>query len=222
MAIDQVISVIPQAGKRGVDARTLFVTKQEAFQDTLTGTTVTQLNTYANQLNVTEININNKEASAVEAALIAAGAANYKSDWVANFNSGTGYSRGMSVSYTDGFRYISKIDGNLAEPSGVTDANWYKITSGYQYLSKSANYTAVANDFIYADTSAASFTVTLPATPIANDVVAILDNTSSFATNPLTIGRNGNNIMGLVEDMVVDVANISFELIYNGIEWRLK
>ena len=67
-----------------------------------------------------------------------------------------------------------------------------------------------------------SFTVTLPATPLANDVVAILDNKSSFATNPLSVARNGNNIMGLAEDMVVDTNNISFELIYNGFEWRLK
>ena len=91
----------------------------------------------------------------------------------------------------------------------------------YNYTSKSANYTAVAKDFIYADTSTASFTITLPLLPSANDRVAVVDNTSSFSTNPLTIARNGQTIMGLGQDMIVDTNNISFELIYNGTDWRI-
>jgi hypothetical protein len=91
----------------------------------------------------------------------------------------------------------------------------------YNYTTKTANYTAVAKDFIYADTSGGAFTVTLPATPTADDRVAIVDNTTSFSTNNLTIGINGGTIMGIAEDMVVDIDNISFELIYNGSDWRL-
>ena len=50
--ITQTISTIPPAGARGVDVQTIFVTKQEDFQDHLQGTTVTELNTLKNQLNL--------------------------------------------------------------------------------------------------------------------------------------------------------------------------
>ena len=66
-----------------------------------------------------------------------------------------------------------------------------------------------------------NFTITLPLLPSANDRVAVVDNTSSFSTNPLTIARNGQTIMGLGQDMIVDTNNISFELIYNGTDWRI-
>ena len=58
--ISQVISTIPAAGKRGIDTRDAFVTKQEAFQDHLQLTTVSELNTYKDQANAVagEINTN--------------------------------------------------------------------------------------------------------------------------------------------------------------------
>ena len=49
--ITQTISTIPEAGHRGVDVQTIFVTKQEDFQDHLQGTTVTELNTLKTQMN---------------------------------------------------------------------------------------------------------------------------------------------------------------------------
>lgn len=50
--ITQTISELPAAGRRGVDVQTIFVTKQEDFQDHLQGTTVTELNTFKDQLNL--------------------------------------------------------------------------------------------------------------------------------------------------------------------------
>ena len=56
--ITQSVSVIPAPPHRGVDVQTVFVTKQEDFQDHLAGTTVTELNTLKDQLNsrIGEIN----------------------------------------------------------------------------------------------------------------------------------------------------------------------
>ena len=65
MAITQVISAIPDAGHRGVDARDTFVTKQEAFQDALTDTFVTEINAFRTQANTLETNVNTKEATVV-------------------------------------------------------------------------------------------------------------------------------------------------------------
>ena len=76
--ITQTISELPASGKRGIDVQTLFVTKQEDFQDHLQGTTVTELNTLKDQLNARagEINstattINNDATTATTKAGIA-------------------------------------------------------------------------------------------------------------------------------------------------------
>ena len=135
MAITQTITTIPKAGHRGVDARETFVTKQEAFQDALVDTFVTEINTFRTQANTLETNVNAKEASATNqaniattkaeeasmSATIALNASNYKGDWVSGYQT-TGYSQGMSVSYADGFKYVSKINNNLTEPITKTNA----------------------------------------------------------------------------------------------------
>ena len=56
--ITQTMSTISPPPHRGVDVQTVFVTKQEDFQDHLAGTTVTELNTLKDQLNtrIGEIN----------------------------------------------------------------------------------------------------------------------------------------------------------------------
>ena len=56
--ITQTISILPPAGRRGIDVQTQFVIKQEDFQDHLQGTTVNELNTLKDQLNsrIGEIN----------------------------------------------------------------------------------------------------------------------------------------------------------------------
>ena len=56
--ISQVISTIPEAGRRGVDVQTQFVIKQEDFQDHLQGTTVTELNALKTQINTTVTGMN--------------------------------------------------------------------------------------------------------------------------------------------------------------------
>ena len=43
--IAQTITELPAAGRRGVDVQTIFVNKQEAFQDTLTEVFVGEINT---------------------------------------------------------------------------------------------------------------------------------------------------------------------------------
>ena len=50
--ITQTISTIPKAGRRGVDVQTVFVNKQEDFQDHLADITIDELNTLKDQLNI--------------------------------------------------------------------------------------------------------------------------------------------------------------------------
>lgn len=82
---------------------------------------------------------------------------------------------------------------------------------------------AVAGSSYMCNTTSAAFTVTLPAAPAANDFINIADYAGTFATNNLTIGRNGLKIMGLSEDMTIRTNNASITLTYIDATqgWRL-
>ena len=86
---------------------------------------------------------------------------------------------------------------------------------------KTANYTAVAGQGIFANTTGGAFTITLPASPTIGDEVTIFDYAGTFATNNLTVARNGQTIMGVADDLVVDYNIASFGLVYNGSTWRI-
>jgi hypothetical protein len=99
----------------------------------------------------------------------------------------------------------------------------YASAGGSDYTTKTANYTAVAGDALFCDTSAGSFTITLPAIPVAGDSVKIADLAGTFAAYNLNVARNGAVIMGAAEDLVLDIQNASVELLYSGATygWRL-
>ena len=90
-----------------------------------------------------------------------------------------------------------------------------------QWTSKSALYTAVNEDAIVANTSAGSFTINLPAAPAAGYTVVIVDGNGTFATNPLTVARNGSTIESLTDDIVLNIANIRVDFVYNGSTWQV-
>ena len=86
------------------------------------------------------------------------------------------------------------------------------------WLFKTSNYTAVNNDMIIADTTSASFTVTLPASPSQGDMVTIADG-NNWQTNNLIVGRNGSTIKGVADDLLIDLAGLKIDFIYNGSTW---
>lgn len=90
---------------------------------------------------------------------------------------------------------------------------------GIVYVEKTANYTAAAGEGIIADTSSGSWTLTLPATPASGDVVVIADG-ADWATNNLTVGRNGNTIEGNSSDLVLNRSGISVTFIYASNNWQ--
>jgi hypothetical protein len=74
----------------------------------------------------------------------------------------------------------------------------------------STNTTAV-KDYLYVIT--ASLTLTLPATPTVGDKVGM---SNMSGTTTVVMGRNGENIAGIAEDLIIDVANIGIQFIYTG------
>ena len=82
-----------------------------------------------NAANIDSINTNAQNITAIQNAsnnaLIAQSAANYRGDWSSTYNGGNGYALADSVTYTDGYSYVSKIGGNTVEPTSKTNtAEW--------------------------------------------------------------------------------------------------
>lgn len=82
----------------------------------------------------------------------------------------------------------------------------------------SATYTAVVNDRILADTSSGAFTITLPlnSSLLVNDTIQIIDVTSNFGTNAVTLARNGSLIQGDSDNLDLDINGASITLMYSG------
>ena len=187
---------------------------------------VPQLNTFVSEANTLggNVSISESNVTAIESSIktLVDNAANYKGDWVTNYNSGVGYALSDSISYTDGNTYVSKVANNLVEPTSLTNTTeWYFIAKGFVNVAVTANYTASANEFLQVDTTTVAITVTLPLSPAVNDTIKFLDAKGTFDTKALTIARNGNTIMGVAEDMIVDTKNISFGLVFINNDWRL-
>ena len=84
---------------------------------------------------------------------------------------------------------------------------------------KTSNYSANVQDGVQTNTSGGSFTVTLPASPAVGDQVVVVDSANSWATNNLTIGRNGSTIDGAASDLTCDISGVSVQLVYSGTTW---
>ena len=86
----------------------------------------------------------------------------------------------------------------------------------FNWITTSTNYSASTGDHLFVDTTLGSVTITLPASPNIGDNITFNDYAGSCDINPLIIDRNGNLIMGLAEDLIIDVRHASNSLIYSG------
>ena len=126
----------------------------------------------------------------------------------------------MAIKHTFTSGVADGGDASLVRPSNwnaahIGDIPWSLITSDPA--------PAVAGNGYLCNTTAAAFTVTLPAAPAVGDLIAFADAGSTFDTKNLTIGRAALNIMALGEDMVVNTKNAAFSLVYASatLGWRI-
>ena len=118
----------------------------------------------------------------------------------------------LALNYADGKLYFKNSSNAIqAFDANVVSSNWVKKTS---------NHTALIGEKIVADTSGGSFTITLPAGPSTGTAVMIADG-GAWATNPVTVARNGSTIEGDVQDLVLDISNIQVEFVYSGTTWEV-
>ena len=115
---------------------------------------------------------------------------------------------GTGVTIPVGAKVILYSDG--------TNISSGPITKGY--ITPGATYTAVNGDQVLVDTSGsgigAPVTINLPASPSVGHEVHFIDSGNNLASNNLTIGRNGSNILGAASDLVVSTNTAAFTLVY--------
>ncbi len=79
---------------------------------------------------------------------------------------------------------------------------------------KTTAFTASANEGYFCNTTSAAFTVTLPASPSAGDVIGLKDYANTFDTNNLTLNPNGNKIQGNTSNFVASDEGLAAILLY--------
>jgi hypothetical protein len=99
--------------------------------------------------------------------------------------------------------------------SDGTDTVGAILQKGYETITDSNTpYTTVAGAQIFANTTSNPITVNLPASPSVGDEVTIIDTRASWASNNLTVGRNGEPINTAASDLVLSNAGQSITLVY--------
>ena len=103
---------------------------------------------------------------------------------------------------------------NTGTITGVAITGTIDNQVNWQTTVKTTGFTATAGEGYFCDTTSAAFTVTLPASPSAGDLVGIKDYANTADTNNITIGRNGSNIEGVANDFLINIEGGSITLIY--------
>ena len=103
----------------------------------------------------------------------------------------------------------------------VIDNDKNLVNAGRIYTTVSNNQTTskTLSNREFVSVVGAGLTMTLPASPAAGNEVAI----QVGAFTDTVIGRNSQNIMGLAEDMTIDVANRTVNLVFTDATrgWRV-
>jgi hypothetical protein len=115
-------------------------------------------------------------------------------------------SSGTGIKLAQGNRYVLYADG--------TNVNLISMEQTWRALSAAA--TVQPGSAILANTATTSFTITLPASPAAGDLVSVIDAGYTFDTKPLTMGRNSSNIANSAANLVINTEGAGFTLVYSG------
>jgi hypothetical protein len=128
---------------------------------------------------------------------------------------------GTDFQLPSGAELVAQSGSTITIAAGATITNNGSSTGfgatgavNWDTTKKTTGFTAVNGVGYFCDTTSSAFTMTLPATPSAGDIVALKDYANTFDTNNLTVGRNGSNINGDAADAIISVQGQALTLIY--------
>tara|TARA_Y100001937_G_scaffold111635_1_gene158449 strand:+ start:164 stop:1864 length:1701 start_codon:yes stop_codon:yes gene_type:complete len=105
---------------------------------------------------------------------------------------------------------ITDGSGNLSFGAVSGGTSW-------QSAEKTANFTAVAGEGYFVNTSGGAFEIDLPSSPSVGDEIEFVDSRRNFATANLTLDPQSNNFQGNTSPKpVYDVAGQSIKIVYSG------
>ena len=123
---------------------------------------------------------------------------------------GTASTRNAEDTLTDG---SNLPDGAAIKTYG--DTNWSGGGGGgISWSLINSNTNAVKTNGYLVNASGNSVTLTLPPAPAEGDLVGICDAYNKATTNTITLARNGKNIEGVAEDLIIDSDGSGFTLVY--------
>lgn len=85
-----------------------------------------------------------------------------------------------------------------------------------KHILVTTNFTASPDAFYLVDTTSGAITATLPPSPAVGTSIHFNDPFATWGSNNLTIGRNGSNIDSGASNLICDVADSSFSLVFVG------
>ena len=106
---------------------------------------------------------------------------------------------------------------NLATISPIVDSAYVqaRVAGGTDWQPvKSADYTAVAGQGVFVNSTSGAKSITLPASPSLGDEVRIIDAYGTAATNNITIQRNSSKIMGSDSNFIIDINRSALGFVY--------
>jgi len=114
--------------------------------------------------------------------------------------------------------------GKVLTADGDNSSSWQDPAGGggAARLYKSGAYTASTAEVVFADSTGGAIQVDLPASPNTDDFVSVFDTGGEAGTQSITVGRNGQTIVGVAENFVLDVDWASVDLIFDGTTWRIS
>jgi len=86
----------------------------------------------------------------------------------------------------------------------------------------STNTTAESGNGYLIDASSSNISLTLPSSPSEGDPVGVCDYQNMASTNTITIARNGSNIEGSAEDLILNIDGAGFTLVYTDASYGWK
>lgn len=120
---------------------------------------------------------------------------------------------------------VKTVNGNSLLGSGDISISSGSNGSGLTTTAiKTSAYTAATSELVRCDTTAGTFSITLPASPADGSIVAVLDIGNAFGTNNVTVLPNtGKTIESDSTSLILDINGTYVSFMYNSsaANWRL-